>query len=189
LTGKGGPNAQCSGNSVQFGPPTHRKKPRRSGYFGDLRSRPKQTVTQPGCIPTRIRFSFRPLRRKKPRQVAGLSLLALHFQRDLPPTVVPSRERHEGNGLSIGGKPPKKRRADPLVSMSDGRPKPHEKAPPVERGSVRYRVVINWACPSGIESKVANPPTQHRAADLVAQRRGGSVCPLEPLKKTVKPHT
>ena len=48
----------------------------------------------------------------------------LRFQRDLPPTVEPARETtYRGNGLSIGGKPSTKRRAELLVSVSDGRHK------------------------------------------------------------------
>jgi hypothetical protein len=36
-------------------------------------------------------------------------------------------KRHLPDALNIGGKPPTKRRAKPLVSVSEGR---HEKAPP-----------------------------------------------------------
>ena len=55
------------------------------------------------------------------------------------------------NGLSIGGKPPTKRRAEPLVSVSDGRPKQHEKAPPGIAGlSLGPSCLHNWACLRGI---------------------------------------
>jgi ATP-dependent DNA ligase len=43
----------------------------------------------------------------------------------LPPTAEPSRERHEETGFGIGGKPRTKRRAEPLVSVSDGRRSAH----------------------------------------------------------------
>ena len=74
---------------------------------------PTSPLHQPGEL------SARP--KQKPRREAGLSCCSLTSRKGLAASVEPSREPHDGNGLSIGGKPPRKRRAEPLVSMSGGR--------------------------------------------------------------------
>jgi hypothetical protein len=61
-------------------------------------------------------------------------------------------------------------RAEPLVSVSDGRPKPHGKSPASEGGAkFGPSNLHNRACLRGIGG---HSKPQHRAADLVTQRVG-----------------
>ena len=64
---------------------------------------------------------------KKPRR-SGAKLVDRLLPKDLPPPSSPAENHHDG--LSIGGKPPRKRRAEPLVSVSGGRHEIEEKPLP-----------------------------------------------------------
>src|SRR6476646_3696654 len=77
-----------------------------------------------------------------------------------PSTREPPRE----TGSGIGGKPPTKRRATPLVSVSGAQ----QKAP---RGTAGLVECHNMG-PANEGLGTASPPTQRQAAASVAQRSG-----------------
>ena len=80
---------------------------------------------------------------KKPRREAGLSFCSLTSRKGLAAWRSPHQRNRQRWGSSIGGKPLTQHRAEPLVSVSDDRPKPRGKSPASESGT-SFKGLAAW---------------------------------------------